>query len=212
MKPYLELVTQIRDAVRKKAQEVPVFKETGNGAIRILAYPLCQEADEWLGGLSDFSDPEEPDIVDYEHTFAISAGGSRVIEAFWSPNKERVDCYAVSAMKIAHCSHAQDIGAGLVSGIDLGDPYLTEDKGYGPYKGAVCVEVWKLNQLAEPQEISLYERYCGIYVCVSGADSGDDLECAKAGIEAICEFFSESVRYPFKPNFKLTIPNYGILD
>ena len=212
MKPYLELVTQIRDAVREKAPEVPVFKETGNGAIRILAYPRCKQADKWLGGLSDFSDPENPDVADYEHTFAISAGGSRVVEAFWSPDKQSVDCYAMSAMKIAHCSHAQDLDVGLVSGIDLGDPYLTKDNGYGPYKGAVCVEVWKLNQLAEPQEISLYERYCDIYVCVSGADSNDDLKCAKAGVEVIYNFFREAIRIGISPNFKFTIPNYGILD
>lgn len=212
MKPYLELVTQIRDAVRKKAQEVPVFKKTGNGAIRILAYPLCKEADEWLGGLSDFSDPENPDIVDYEHTFAISAGGSRVITGVYDGVEQTVDCYAFSALKVAHCSRAQDLGAGLVSGLDLNNPYLTEDNGYGPYKGALCVEVWKRNQTFEATEVALHERYFGIYVCVSGADSEDDLKCAKVGVEAICEFFSEPVRLGYSPNFKLTVPNYSVLD
>ena len=184
MKPYLELVTQIRDAVRKKAQEIPVFRKTGNGAIRILAYPLCKEADEWLGGLSDFRNPENPDIVDYEHTFAITAGGSRVIEAFWSPDKQLVDCYAMSAMKIAHCSRAQDLGAGLVSGINLNNPHLTEDNGYGPYEGASCVEV-----RVQHKETNFDMLFCGIYVCISGANQKDDQECSKAGVRVIHDFF-----------------------
>lgn len=120
---YLELVKKIRDAVRERAQEIPKFRTSGNGAIRILAYPCRSDADVWLGGLSDFSRDErgigKDDIVDYEHTFAITPGGSRVITGVWDGVEQKVDCYAYSALKIAHCSLVQDKGAGLISGLGL---------------------------------------------------------------------------------------------
>lgn len=179
MNAYSELVKQIREVVREKAQEIPKFREEGNGAIRILAYPECEEADTWLGGLGDFS--KRPyDIPDYEATFAITSGGSRVITGIWDGVEQTVDCYAFSALKIAHCSLAQDLGYNLLSGLDLDDPHLTEDNGYGPYYGALCVEVRKERS-----------RFCGIYVCVSGADSKDDLKCAFEAVGVIEKFFAE---------------------
>lgn len=194
MNAYSELVKQIREVVRKKAQEIPKFREEGNGAIRILAYPECEEADTWLGGLGNFS--KHPyDIPDYEVTFAITSGGSRVITGIWGGVKQKVDCYAFSALKIAHCSLAQDLGYNLLSGLDLGDPHLTEDNGYGPYYGALCVEVSKHQ-----------ERFCGIYVCVSGADSKDDLKCAFKAVEVINNFFADEpeefeLKTPERPAF-----------
>lgn len=182
-----KLVRAIRDSVRRAAQSVPKFSRTGNGAIRILFYPCCREADDWLGGLSTFSTASlfdgdiigSTDITDYEFTFAITPGGSRVIEGEWDGEKRTVDCYAFSAMKIAHCSHAQDARVGLLSGLDL-DKKLTEEYGYGPYRGALCVEV-KRNSI----------NWCGIYVCVSGADSDDDLKCAFVAIPEIKDFFEK---------------------
>ena len=208
-KSYLELVRSIRDVVRKKAQEIPVFKESGNGAIRILAYPLCKEADDWLGGLSEFRpshqsfdsflakgwDDRPDDIVDYEHTFAITSGGSRVITYNSSEDGGRevkCDCYAFSAMKIAHCSRAQDLGLYLSSGMDLDDPDCVEENGYGPYKGAMCAEVNTIietNSADEKNPETKLLPFCGIYVCVSGADEKSDELCAFRGIEAIEEFF-----------------------
>ena len=184
---YLELMKQIREVVRKKAQEIPKFRDEGNGAIRILIYPECKEADIWLGGLGNF-DEYPYDIPDYEATFAITSGGSRVITGIWDGVKQKVDCYAFSALKIAHCSLAQDLGHGLLSGLDLGDPYLTEDNGYGPYYGALCVEV---SHHGKP--------FCFVYVCVSGADSKDDLRCAFEAVEVIKRFFAdESMTYELK--------------
>lgn len=191
---YSELVKQIRDAVRKKAQEISKFQE-GNGAIRILAFPECEAADTWLGGMGDFS--KRPyDIPDYETTFAITSGGSRAITGVWDGVKQRVDCYAFSALKIAHCSLAQDLGHGLLSGLDLDDPYLTEDNGYGPYYGALCVEV---SHHGKP--------FCFVYVCVSGADSSDDLRCAFEAVEVIKSFFTDELagesefKIPKRPRF-----------
>ena len=206
-KTYLELVRRIRDGVRKKAQEIPKFRDEGNGAIRILAYPCCKEADDWFGGLSNFAreygkyiDPTDTvkvgkdDIVDYEYTFAITAGGSRVMTGVWDGVEQKVDCYAYSALKIAHCSHTQDLGVGLISGIDLNDPYLTEDNGYGPHLGALCVEVTRGNTPLD---------FCGIYVCVSGADSRDDLKCAFVAVDIIKEFFASEA-----DKFKFNIPEF----
>ena len=86
MRGFTDLAKTIRNTVRTKAKEISVFRETGNGAIRILGYPLCAEADEWLGGLSDFSGPAL-DIADYEFVFAISPGGSRVINVVENGHK-----------------------------------------------------------------------------------------------------------------------------
>ena len=190
------IACKIRDVVRDKAQEIPKFREgSGGGAIRILAYPACREADDWFGGLGDFSKTPY-DIPDYEVTFAIKTGGSRVTTGVWDGVEQRVDCYGYSALKIAHCSLAQDLGVGLLSGLNLHKPHLTEDNGYGPYLGALCVEVnWTNGD-------NIIKPFCGIYVCVSGADSADDLRCAIAAIEVIKEFFTD------KDGFTINAPGF----
>ena len=191
MRPYTDLVKEIRDAVRRKAQDIPKFRNEGNGAIRILAYPMYQEADEWLGGLSEFRKEFNPcagtsrgynDIVDYEYTFAIAPGGSRVMTGEWDGVKQKVDCYAYSALKIADCSRSQDEGRGLMSGIVTEDKYRREDNGYGPYRGALCFEVYS----------SPHRLFCYLYVCVSGAESDEDLECTKAAISVVKKFFEDA--------------------
>lgn len=187
-KAYLELVRRIRDAVREKVQDIPTFRNSGNGCIRILAYPCCPAADSWLGGLSNF-EGETPDIVDYEHTFAIAPGGSRVITTIQYGVRQKVDTYAYSALKIAHCSYSQDEKGCLLSGI-IKAPHQNEGNGYGPYLGALCAEVKicpttsNLHPTGEPYD------FCGIYVCVSGASQVEDLECAFAAVKVIKRFFA----------------------
>lgn len=190
---YSKLQIRIRNAVRQKAKDVPKFAEEGNGAIRILAYPLCETADNWFGGLGNFR-KKIPDIPDYEVTFAITSGGSRVIRGVWDGREQKCDCYAYSAMKIAHCSRAQDVGVGLVSGLKLNDPDLTYDNGYGAHLGALCAEV-SVTSFGKTKD------FCGIYVCVSGADSKDDLECAFAALDVIKNFFS----YASSSNMKFSV-------
>ena len=189
---YSSLVTAIVQAVRKKAQEIPKFRIERNGAIRILAYPLCKEADDWLGGLSNFS-AAKPDIVDYEHTFAITQGGSRVIKTVENGIKKKVDCYAYSALKIAHCSLAQDMQVGLTSGLKLSVSNLTEEYGYAPYRGALCVEVKKSNGPPHSYDPRFCQNtdYCMIYVCVSGAEQIEDQSCATVAVPVIEKFFTE---------------------
>lgn len=192
MRGFTDLAKTIRNTVRTKAKEISVFRETGNGAIRILGYPLCAEADEWLGGLSDFSGPAL-DIADYEFVFAISPGGSRVINVVENGHKATVDCYGYSALKIADCSLAQDLGVGLVSGLDFLRADRTEEYGYAAHRGALCVVVKRVKCSTVNGEPSVeYDDYCGIYVCVSGAKSDEDYACALEAIQIIKDFFLEA--------------------
>lgn len=177
--------------MREKAQEVPPFKNTGNGAIRILAYPCCVAADAWLGGLSNFKS-KTPDIVDYEHTFTIAPEGSRVITTIQHGVRQKVDTYAYSALKIAHCSYSQDEKGCLLSGI-IKAPHQNESNGYGPYLGALCVEVIRHPMTSRRTEKP--HNFCGIYVCVSGASQEEDLECAFAAIKVIENFFANEWRH-----------------
>ena len=192
MRGFTNLAKTIRDTVRTKANGIPAFRETGNGAIRILAYPLCAEADESLGGLSDFGG-SVPDIADYEVVFAISPGGSRVINVVENGRKATVDCYGYSALKIADCSLAQDLGVGLVSGLDFLRADRTEEYGYAAHRGALCVVVKRVKCSTVNGEPSVeYDDYCGIYVCVSGAKSDEDYACALEAIQTIKDFFLEA--------------------
>lgn len=206
-KEFRELQKQIRDTVREAAQNIKCFRETGNGAIRITAYPCCKEADEWFGGLGEFRpahqsvdaavlvgwDNRPDDIPDYEVVFSITSGGSPVINYDGEDDKKhKCNCYAFSAMKIAHCSLAQHMGAGLSSGVDLNDPDAVEENGYGPYKGAPCATVCTIieNDSADKESTKALP-FCGIYVCVSGASPEQDEKCAAAGIRAIEKFFRD---------------------
>ena len=78
----------------------------------------------------------------------------------------------------------------------LNDPDLTDDNGYGAHRGALCVEVGVRDICGRLSE------FCGIYVCVSGADSEDDLECAFTAVPKIEEFFrnkaEETVRFELR--------------
>lgn len=197
-KNYSRLVKDIRDAIRAKAQDVPKFRDEGNGCIRILFNPLCEEVDDDLGGLSSFY---PHDTAYYEFVFAITPGGSRVITDKTNDGSEyAVDCYGYSAMKIAHCFHAQDIGAGLLSGL-IDDLNLTEECGYGPHLGALCVEVKRINTTRDTDGIvppDFEYDYLKIFICVSGADSLSDLRCAFEAIDVIIDFFaSEPYSYKF---------------
>ena len=187
-KVYLELVKQIRDAVRKKAKDIGIRE----GCIRILAYPCCPMADLWLGGLSNF-EGDTPDIVDYEHTFTITPEGSRVVTVTEGGVKQKVDTYAYSALKIAHCSCSQDEKGCLLSGV-IKTPHQIESNGYGPYLGALCAEVTMSPTTSNLRPLGEPYGFCGIYVCVSGASQEKDLDCAFAAVEVIKNFFASEWR------------------
>lgn len=191
--------------MRKKAQAIPVFHNSGNGCIRILAYPCCKVADEWLGGLSDFGGAT-PDIVDYEHTFTIAPEGSRVITVIEYGVRQKVDTYAYSAMKIAHCSYSQDEKGCLLSGV-IKAPHQNESNGYGPYLGALCAEVTMSPTTSNLRPLGEPYGFCGIYVCVSGASQEEDLECAFAAVKVIKNFFAGEWQGGF---FEVNAPEYPL--
>ena len=169
---YSDLLKNIRDAARTKAEEIPKFQ--GRGCIRVTAVPCKKAADIWLGGLSDF---DHSDRTEYEHVFSIVPGGTHT--AIF--NGERINTYVYSALKVAQCSLARKQGAGLCSGsmlpgVDNSD--LTEENGWSTCYGALCVEI----------KDSLGEDFARIYISVSGADEEDDLKCAFAGGQAISKY------------------------
>lgn len=179
---YGYLLKSIRDTVRKKAREIPDFRY---GCIRVTFRPCCAEADEWLGGISDW---EQQDIAEYEHVFTITPGVGYTIVVNNGLGPEKVNCYSYSALKVAHCSLARRRIGALISGVNLDDHDLTEDNGWANEHGAICIEVSKNNC-----------DYCRIYVSVSSADSFNDLRCAEAAVEAVNGYFSVdqySIRAP----------------
>ena len=207
-KTFNSLEQKILEAVRAKAQEIPIFKETGNGAIRILAYPFCPGANQWLGGKGEIQLDENGmpiliDVPDYETTYCITPSGNRTAHKELEGIMHLVNCYAYSAMKIAHCARADHLNIGLKSGLKLHDIWMIETEeendGYAPYAGAICVKV--IEEYTDPT-IKLKSRlFCYIYVSVSGADPKDDEKCSMAAIPVIKDFFekegSEPVRYTF---------------
>ncbi len=208
-KPYICLTGKILVAIRKKALEIPVFKETKNGAIRILTRPLCNEANDWIEGTSIFTD-RLTDIVDLEKTYNILPGGSHIITGVYDGVEQNVDCYAYSALKIAHCSLMVDKGIGLESGLGLplDNLYLTEDNGYAAHYGAICVEI---NRPAEYKFASGYDKdhlgFLRIFVCVSGAKSEEDRDCAFAAIDVIRQFFRDEEE--IGNSFVIKAPSYN---
>ena len=186
------LIKAILEPVRIKAKEIPVFRRTKNGAVRICIYPLCAEADKWLGGLSNFGDLTR-DIVDYEVVYAILPGGSRVINVFEHGRNMTVDCYSYSALKVADCSLAHSLGIGMRSGLNFIRKGRTEKYGYAAHRGALCVVVKKVKYDTVDGEPSVeYDDYCIVYVCVSGAKSDEDYACALEAISPIKDFFLEA--------------------
>lgn len=194
------LIRDIIKVVRERAKEIPKFAK-GNGAIRILIHPYCEEADDWAGGLSEFR-TKKPDVVDYEFTFHIKPGGSHIITGVWDGVKQRVNCYAYSALKIADCAFAAVKRKGALSGLKLGFRHHTEDNGFGPYPGALCVTIWEPNYDRMTAHEPDLKKFCRIYVCVSGADSKDDLYCAWPAIIKIISFFRNEDN-----RFEIEVPN-----
>ena len=212
-KSYQELVLSIRDAVREKAQEIPIFKKNGNGAIRITARPSTVEADRWLGGFSGFEEADGGyqnlvDVAFYEHVYTIAPEGSCVIEVedeYGACYPTRVDCYAYSALKIAHCSLAKKLGTGMISGLNLNDIRLREENGYAPRYGALSVSI----STPAPWFKDERQQFCSIYVSVSGASQEEDITCAFAAVNVIENFFKNEGSYFLKDEqYKVVAPEF----
>ena len=168
---FKELQVVIRDAVREKVRSITDQK---NGTIRILFRPLCEEEDEWYGGLSTFGD--ENDIAEYEVSFDLMPGGRHtIVYNNDDGTSDRVNTFGQSELMIADCSLAVKNNIGFESGLAFDDKDRIEENGYAARQGAVCY----------------IDEKCRIYVAVSGLTPEQDSECAHAGRKAIRQFMDK---------------------
>ena len=177
----LNLDTMIRQAVlaiRAEAEKIPVFRETHNGCIRITIAPLVRDTDIWLdtGSMCDglHGLDNENDLSWREFAYKIHPGGSYVIN--WvdesDGHTEPVNCYAFSALKIAALENA-DSETGKNDMTEHPDFYV-EANGWGQYAGALMTKVYYNGVLVMK-----------VYVCVSGAKSKEDEQCAAEGMKVV---------------------------
>ena len=167
-----ETIKNIVDQGRIAKDKIPVFKETGNGCILIVARPLCQEADAWLGNLSTYdADGNAVDVQEYVFARTIAPDGSHTIQ--WkSPGDghvEPVNCLAYAMMKVTYL--ARLVKLGITNDQDTeanASGFFCEENGYARHKGAVCTTVY-LND----------KPLLRLYICFSGAKEEEDLECAE---------------------------------
>lgn len=192
---YQDLIHRIVNGVREKAQEIPAFRESGNGCIRITIVPLSELAEAWLGGgLSDFGNFPEVNVTDVcerEFVYPIRPGGNHTIQ--WKDPEdghvEPVNCYAYSAMKTAFASWRRKfLSAWARENPTLLDDmeakyraqlqYRTEDNGWSTHEGSVHTTVTLDG-----------EEFLRIYVCTSGAESWQDEQCSLRGMLQAKEYF-----------------------
>lgn len=194
---YQNVVWRIVGAVRRKAQDIPVFRDSHNGCIRITIVPLSRDADEWLGGgLYDDSclyDYEchagaEIDCCEREFVFKIDPRGSHTIQYVCEDgHTEPVNCYGYSALKTAWASWKRKFDEAVRKG--LGETFsdfqyrqhtqfFSEDNGWSMHDGSVYTTITLDG-----------EDFVRLYVCTSGAKSSEDKECSLAGILEAQECF-----------------------
>lgn len=173
---YQAMLWRTVGAVRRKAQTIPIFRDSHNGCIRITVVPLTQDADEWLGGgLSGyFLEPNGNGILEIperEFVFKIDPRGSYTIQYVCEDgHTEPVNCYGYSALKTAW---ALDQHRRRKAG-DSSEPYMgyfIEENGWSTHCGVACTTI-TLNG----------EDFIDLCVCTSGAKSSEDKECSLAGI------------------------------
>jgi len=160
----------VLDGGQEVAKNIPVFKQTGNGAIVLMIVPTCWEADVWLGGLSEYNELKQPvNIREYIKIGTIAPGGSHTIQ--WEDpktgNHEPVNCLAYAMMKIAYLSH---LVKNMISSRDedgIAKTTYCPENGYARDKGAVCMTVYHCGKIL-----------MRIYICFSGATEDEDQKCA----------------------------------
>lgn len=189
---YQSMIWRIVGAVRRKAQDIPAFRDSHNGCIRITIVPLSRDADEWLGGLNDYRNfhlsTEIVDICEREFVFKIDPRGSHTIQYVCDDgHTEPVNCYGYSALKTAWASWKRRFDEAVRKG--LGETFsdfqyrqhtqfFTEDNGWSMHDGSVYTTITLDG-----------EDFVRLYVCTSGAKSSEDKECSLAGILEAQECF-----------------------
>lgn len=180
---YKDTISRVVRAGRKAKDQVETFRESGNGCILLMAVPLCQQADVWLGGLSEYDeDGKKIDLHEYVIARTIAPGGSHIIQ--WrDPNDghiEPVNCLAYATMKLAYLSHLikDDIPDRDHDEIAQATGYYTEANGYSNHRGAVCTTIYYADQ-----------PLMRFYVVFSGATEDEDLRCALETARHLCRHF-----------------------
>lgn len=199
------MLHRIKMAARRVARGIPVFRDSHNGCIRITLVPLSLDAEKWLGGelsgngyfrqTNESSGEEEletcPDVCEREFVFKIDPRGSHTIE--WKHpddgHVELVNCYAYSALKTAWASFKMKMRS---------KPYrekINKLLGDGRFLKVFCEENgWSQHEGTVYTTISVKgEAFLRLYVCVSGAKSSEDKQCALAGMLAAQEYFQHPV-------------------
>lgn len=168
------LFDDIIEACRQKAATLEGF-ESGDGCIRISYLPQNTMAVDILEANTCFADR-------YELCARISPEGNYVINR----GRQRgapVDTYAFSALKVAACLKAIEMGIGERSGYDLNDLACDEEHGFASYRGAICYTL-------------CYEHraFALLVVCASGASAIEDEAVAEAATEAIKKWCAQDDR------------------
>ena len=163
---FVRLLDGIVEACQKRARSYKSFEE-GDGAIRICFIPQG----DWGADLPDWP----TDLSDrYETVARIRPGGNYVLNRSGLDGRCASDSYAISALKVASCLRATEIGIGYRSGYDLDNTSLDPQHGFLQQRGALCYQ------------LSLYGHIAGwIIVSVSGNDEFDDEYVAEAATEVI---------------------------
>ena len=177
---FYRLIDDIVEVCRNKAAELEGFKN-GDGCIRITYLPECSIASEMPEIGTRFTDR-------YEMTARIVPQGNYVI------NRDRidgspVDTYAFSALKVAACLKAIELGLGGRSGYDVGDLACDEEHGFACYRGAVCYDL-----------MLSHKAFAMLIVCVSGASAIEDEAVADEATEAIMAWCFKN------PQFSVRVP------
>lgn len=182
-------VSEAVDSARESAEKIPIFAETGNGAIVLMAVPLCREADVWLGNLSTCNlDGDVLDAHEYIAVRTIRPGGSHTIQ--WTDpdngHAEPVNCLAYAMAKIAYLSHLVKEDIPSRDDDEHKDEFL-EANGYSWHKGAVCITVYYGGKAV-----------LRFYIVFSGATEDEDQRCANRTTKLFVDYLKEILGDEFK--------------
>lgn len=191
---YEDAIDEVVRAGRRAKNSIETFAKSRNGCILVMMVPLCQQADTWLGGLSEFDDTGRAlDLHEYVFARTITPGGSHTIQ--WVDPKdnhvEPVNCFAYATMKIAYLSHLikDNISDRDHDETAQGAAYYCEVNGYSSHRGAVCVTVYYADQLL-----------MRFYIVFSGATEDEDLQCALETARHFCRYLDNR-----DPNFRFAL-------
>lgn len=195
---YRILIIETVESIRHAAQRVPVFRDSKNGGIRITLIPLSGFADVWLGGgMSKFgADGTANDICRREFIFKINPEGVYVIQAKdpEDGHVEPVNCCGYSALKTEYALWKDDFDR------KASDPKFPETLEYMLYCKSIqyfCEENgWSTHEGSVVTIITLDGKgFMKLAICVSGAESKEDEQCALVGMMRAQAFFERCARW-----------------